>query len=463
MHSAFRLLAVILWGIALGACGSSSPAPSGASDRGDGGPDASAGDAAMDGSDLSDGSDSSSSADSATDGAVVYAIPLAAPEGVDFEYTVQATVGNQSFAMLVDTASTTAAVAGTGCVGCPGVSPLWVASPNAVATGETASSEQDDGSEWSGPIYTDAVSLGRGSPSVSLEFVDITKATSFFSGDNDYQGTLGLGPSQDAIANTVGYMPTLASAGARDIFALELCDNTGDNAGTLWLGGAGSHGSAAVYTPLLAISQSNPFYTIHVDGMSLGSANIVTSASSPPVQPLVDTGTSAIYLPTSLYSSFVTALEESSGFKTLFDANVFATSGTDEGCVTGAGVTDAQVESALPSLTVTLPNAVSGEADVTIQASALDTYLYDGSSSGEFCLAVADGGTQATFGDAFLQAFVTVIDIESGRVGFAPTGCPAPQIRHSRRHTREKRGRLLQHRNPSTNDVGRGLAGGGSV
>ena len=98
--------------------------------------------------------------------------------------------------------------------------------------------------------------------------------------------------------------------------------------------------------------------------------------------------------------------------------------------MTDASVTDAQVESTLPPITLSLPNVTSGQPDVTIQGSALDTYLYDG-GGGQFCLAIQDGGTQdpSTFGDAFLQAFVTIVDLQGGRVGFSPTGCAAPQVR----------------------------------
>jgi hypothetical protein len=148
---------------------------------------------------------------------------------------------------------------------------------------------------------------------------------------------------------------------------------------------------------------------------------------------VLDTGTSLFYVPTSVFNAFQKALAASSGFKALFGSNTFATSGQAEGCVTDASVTDAQVESMLPALTLSLPNATSGQPDVTIQASALDTYLYDG-GGGQFCLAIQDGGTQdpSTFGDAFLQAFVTIVDLKGGRVGFSPTGCATPHVRRIR-------------------------------
>jgi hypothetical protein len=216
--------------------------------------------------------------------------------------------------------------------------------------------------------------------------------------------------------------------------AFELCDNTGSNAGTMWLGGDGSPAKAPVYTPLLPISNNNAFYAINVNGMSLGGTSISTATASTFAQPVLDTGTSLFYVPTSVFNTFQTTLLASSAFKTLFGSNTFATSGTNQGCLTDATVTDAEVEAQLPALTLSLPSVTSGQPDVTITASAMDTYLYNG-GSGQYCLAIQDGGTQdaSTFGDAFLQAFHVIIDVEGSRAGFAQTSCAAPQV-HRVRH-----------------------------
>lgn len=457
MHPAVKLLALVVGSVALGACGGSSgtfdegngnanangdggagsgsdAAASGSSGSSGGGSSSgssSSGGGASSGSGSSSGSSSSGGSSSGSSG---YAIPLGAPSGADFEYTAQVTASGQTFVMQIDTGSTTAAVAATGCTGCTGVSPLYTPASSAKATGQQASSKYEDGSGWSGPVYADTVGLGNGSPSVSLDLAEITNATGqFFSGQNDYQGILGLGPSQNAVTGTTGYMPAVMSAGVANIFAFELCDNTGANAGTMWLGGDGAPASPLVYTPLLAISDNNPYYAINVDGMSLGGTSIVTNASATFAQPVLDTGTSLFYVPTSVFNAFEKALEASSGFKTLFGTKTFATTGSAAGCVTDASVTDAQVESTLPTITLSLPNVTSGQPDVTIEASALDTYLSDG-GGGQYCLAIQDGGTQdpSTFGDAFLQAFVTVVDLGGNRVGFAKTGCVAPAVRRVR-------------------------------
>ncbi len=354
-----------------------------------------------------------------------FAIPLSSPEGADELYDAQVSIGNQVFALSIDTGSTTLGVAGATCTaGCTGVSPRYTPSSTATDTGLSVSTMYADGSGWSGTIYSDTVGLGEGSPSVELNLADITHASSFFF-ENDYQGILGLGPQQNAEPNTTGYIPLAVSSGLNDVFAFELCDTTGGAAGTLWLGGDGSPG-AVQRTPLVPISNSNPFYAINVNGMSLGTTVIASNASSTFQQPVIDTGTSLFYVPTSVYTAFKSALSASSQFKTLFGNRTFSSD-----CVTDVSVTDADVESQLPLLALSVPNATSGQSDVVLQAGALDTYLYN-AGGGQYCLAIQDGGTQdaSTFGDAFMQAFHIVIDVDGGRVEFAePTSCASPQIR----------------------------------
>jgi hypothetical protein len=348
----------------------------------------------------------------------------------------QVTVGGQTFTMTIDTGSTTLGVAGAGCSGCTGVTPLYTPSSSAMATGQKGDSEYEDGSGWSGPIYSDTVGLGNGTPTVSVDLVEITTSKSFFDGGNDYQGILGLGPQGNAVGGTTGYMPAVLNAGVPSIFAFQLCDGMGAGAGTMWLGGSGP-ATSLTYTPMVPISTNNPYYAIDVDAVSLGGTSVVTNASATFQQPVLDTGTSLFYVPTSVFKAFQTTLQASSGFKAVFGSSTFATKGQNPGCLTDSNVTDAQVESALPPIVLSLPNVTSGQPDVTIQASALDTYIYNG-GNGTYCLAIQDGGTQdaSTFGDAFLQAFVTVVDIQSSRIGFAPTGCVAPEVRQHRHPAR---------------------------
>src|ERR1700733_1103415 len=115
----------------------------------------------------------------------VAAIPLTTPDALF--YIAQVTVGDQSFAMLIDTGSTTTGVAGATCTSCAvaGVSPLYMPSATAVDAGATAMTMYVDGSGWSGEIFQDAVALGFGVPSVELELASITAQNEFFRTEND--------------------------------------------------------------------------------------------------------------------------------------------------------------------------------------------------------------------------------------------------------------------------------------
>ena len=90
-----------------------------------------------------------------------------------------------------------------------------------------------------------------------------------------------------------------------------------------------------------------------------------------------------------------------------------------------------------------------GGGSITISAAALASYFYN-AGGGQYCLAVYGGGDQgdATMGDAFMRAFVTVIDVANKQVGFAPTShCAAPEVIRPRSRLTE-RGRGPHHVRP---------------
>ena len=124
-------------------------------------------------------------------------------------------------------------------------------------------------------------------------------------------------------------MPLVMAANIPNVFAFQLCDTMGSNAGTMWLGGDGTHGSM-VYTPMPAMKDNNPYYSINVDAMSLGSTSVASNASAAFQQPVLDTGTSLFYVPTSVFNAFQSTLQASSGFKALFGSSTFATSGQNQ-------------------------------------------------------------------------------------------------------------------------------------
>ena len=187
----------------------------------------------------------------------------------------------------------------------------------------------DDGTDWTGEVYTDNIDLGHGTPEVNFAFVSITDNDGFFS-DNSYQGIIGLGPSQNADDGTSAYVSYAASAGEEPILSFELCAATG----TMWLGtgydttkGSGS----AFYTPLLPIDpMDNPDYAVDIDDLAFGSASL---GFGPDVfaGPIIDTGTSLEYLPTPVFQALLTAINADPGLKTVFGNSAVLTALSDTG------------------------------------------------------------------------------------------------------------------------------------
>lgn len=284
-----------------------------------------------------------------------------------------------------------------------------------------------DMSGWSGEIYTDRISLGNGTPSLSLPIGDISANLMEFFHDNGYQGILGLAPSEAALPGTAGYFDLAEQSGAVPIMAFELCPTDG----TMWIGGFDATRAAAApaYTPLLPISDKQRVYAVDVHSMSIGSTRVATAADfqSRFGPPSVDTGTTLFVAPDAVVTSTLAAVNGSPGFKALFGNT--ATLGTidsadNQGCVTQAGVTAAMIDAMLPALTLTFPGKAAGASDLSFTVKPTVSYMLDvGDDS--WCFGIANSADGTTIlGDAILQAFVTIIDLENQQVGWAPDlGC----------------------------------------
>jgi hypothetical protein len=343
----------------------------------------------------------------------VEAIPLTTPDSSYYNVTLM--MGAGTFALDLDTGSTSVGVAGTTCTGC-GVTPLYNASTG-TDTHMTASTQYDDGTGWSGEIYSDSVSLGHATPAVKIDFVDITAQMDGFFDGSDYQGIMGLGPQQNAEDGTTAYVDAATAAGVPKIMAFELCPSHGN----MWYGGFDpSAGSGDVqYATMLPIDDNNPYYAIDIDDMLVAGKSLGFTA--PDFQePVLDTGTSYAYLPTPVHDALVSAINMDPGFKSVFGSQTIS----DNDCVTKAGSTAATIDAALPLMSMKLSSA---SGDITISVPPSQSYLID-VGGGQWCLAFNDGGAQggATFGDTFLRSYLTVIDTQGSRIGFAPdAGCAA--------------------------------------
>jgi len=364
-----------------------------------------------------------------------HAIPLATPDG-SF-YTALLSFNGVGYALDIDTGSATTGIAGTSCTGCP-VHPQYSPSMTAVDKHVTASTSYADGSGWTGEVFTDHGGLGNQTPDIDTSIVAITQQMGGFFADNSYQGILGLGPKELLEAGTSAYIEDIKLRGASQVMGFELCDT----AGTMWIGGfdATKAATTPAFTPLLAINgQTNPFYAVDVTDMGLGGTSL-GFGSSTFANPIVDTGTSLFYLPTAVDTALLQQINASAGFKALFPGQTLS----DNGCAQGAtSITSAMVDAMLPKMSMSF--AGMGGAPFTVSLAPMASYLYGG-MPGQVCFAFADGGSGSQYfgvmGDAIMRAFITVVDLDQGRVGFAPdAGCGAhkafalgPVAGHGRPH-----------------------------
>ncbi len=354
------------------------------------------------------------------------AIPMTSPDG-SF-WGPMFTIGSQSFMMDLDTGSTTTAVAGKTCTTCAsaGVTPLYMPGSTAMDQHNTVMTSYSDGSGWAGEIYVDAVGFTQ-TPTIPLALGDIVNNMMDFFADNSYQGILGMGAPANAEPNTGSWFDLATQSGMVPIMAFELCPTTG----TMWLGGFDSTKAAAApgYTPLLPISNDQPFYSVDISSMSIGATKVSTSVTDwqePQVgSPVVDTGTSLFYAPTAIVPKILAAINASAGFKTVFGATAVLPNDESQsgGCITKAGVTGAMVDANLPPLTITFPNKAGG-ADISYTLKPMVSYMYDGGGN-QWCFGIDDdGGEGSTLGDQIMEAFVTIIDVQNQQVGWAiDTGC----------------------------------------
>ncbi len=330
-------------------------------------------------------------------------------------YTASVSVGGQSFALQVDSGSTTVAVAGASCATCTGIAPTY-APVNASDQHQTATTEYADMSMWSGEIFADQVGLVGGPHPISLDFVSITSQTSFFT-SNDYQGILGLGPTDLEAPGTTSFVGQSMMAGIPPVLAFQFCSDHGQ----LWMGGfdPAFMTSPPQYSPMLPMNTDDPFYTVTVDDIGIGGTSLGFSAAQ--IGPaLADTGTGQFVVPQAIGDALATAVQNSAGFQALFGTQKWA---DGMGCLSPTVVTtDAQIDAMLPPLTLVLP-ATDG-TKFTLTLSPMKSYMF--TVQGGYCLAVESVSdfTDTILGDTIMRAFITVIDLANGRIGFAPeTGC----------------------------------------
>jgi hypothetical protein len=350
---------------------------------------------------------------------------------VQSSYFAPMTLGGQPFSLLVDSGSGTTAVASPQCANCL-VSPTYTPGSSATDMGRTATASYQDGTGWSGKIYSDATVAGSTgsplSPAVTMRLVAITKDTDpnhpFFIGStcgatpdaNAYQGILGLGPTDLLLNYTDSFLDQIAGTGSLtyDAFAVNLC-NVG---GQMWLGGFNPTAVAQApnFTPMVTKNAEGDYYAVAIDDLLIGSTSVglASEALGPAI---LDTGTRAYGMSTAAYNATTALIARDPGFLKHFSSTFFS----DGQCVTSKlGADAATVDQALPSLTLAMPSGGTvGAMQVTMTAT--QSYLQPQITGSDvvYCSTLGITGT-TIFGSAFMRGQVLVFDRENAQVGFAP-------------------------------------------
>lgn len=368
----------------------------------------------------------------APDGGSVVTVPLTGCAIVG--YSAQVTLGgSQTFAMSIDTGSTTTGVAATDCSNCD-VSPEYTPGPTASATGQLTSSVYGSGS-WQAAVYVDTVQVKPEMPAVSMYFAAITSQSEFFidqdcSGNmgSTSQGILGMGPLDlDTIGTNPGdaYFPALVqAAGISNLFAVQLCAL----GGRMWLGGYDSSimTGPPQYTPIVPLnSETQPYYAVGLSDVGIAGVSLGATDYGPS---LVDTGTYGFLMPDDAFTALVTAVSASPGATQAFGANKINMDYFNNGnCINAAGSqTRAEVDAEMPPMSLTFPTAEGGS--FTLHMPATESYLIPITSGGTTCYlagAASSGGIAETVIGASVQAAnISIFDPANNRIGFAPaTGC----------------------------------------
>jgi hypothetical protein len=354
------------------------------------------------------------------------AVPL--EECAPLIYLANVTVGSQAFRLSVDTGSTTLGVASNKCSNC-NVTPLYTPGATAVDEMRTVTSQYGRGN-WSAEVYQDSVGFAS-DPTIPLRFGAITNQTNFFgpvvcASGGGMQGIIGLDRASAELPGTNAFFDQFVAAkGLPNVFATELCDSRG----TLWLGGYDPSAATAApqYTPVTTDAASSHYYTVDLETIAVAGSSAPTAIAGGSAYPdtVVDTGTTALLVTNAAFTSLTNAIASSPGFAQIFGAGAGASWFSSRAPCGAAGTTKAQIDAALPALTLTFGK----NPGISIQMAASDSYLVPFPGYGWCSLmaplpAVGRFPLAAILGSPFLRAQITIFDRANGRIGFAPhTAC----------------------------------------
>ena len=361
------------------------------------------------------------------------------------DYSAAVTLGNdQIFDMIIDSGSSTIAVAGSRCTNCNTITPRY--SPGTTATNERvrATGAYGAASGWTGTVYNDMVTLGSDEANtLSIDFVSIEEQTtqstdtdtmamtttfftqSYCSGTataNTFQGIFGLANSRLNAPHTSNYLDALKATNTiADAFSTQFCDSGGN----LWLGGYNPNALLAApnYTPM---DGASGYYTVELQDILFGDASLGLAASAYGAA-VVDTGTSVVVVADAVMQALISVADSSTAFRSYFGPGFLG--GND--CEAPADrPTKAQLDAALPTMTWVFQRADGTSFDVVMPAteSYLTPQLLQSGVLG-YCSGFLNGGSSSSpttiIGNSAMHSQILIFDRANGQLGFAPQrGCP---------------------------------------
>ncbi|KAJ7046293.1 aspartic peptidase domain-containing protein [Mycena alexandri] len=286
-----------------------------------------------------------------------------------FSYIAEAKVGSQTFDLIVDTGS----------------SNTWV--------GATT--------KFTGTEYTDSVSIGG--TAATTQSIGVAKSSTGFTGTD---GIVGFGPEEltedtvNGVDEVPTFLQTLMSEGviSSNILGVSFAPLTGSSDesanGELTFGGV----DESAYTgDITYTTRVTPYWGVSVSKFAFGSTSLGTTTASG----IVDTGTTLFYVPTAVYTKFLTAskgkLDNTSGLVK------FTTKPTSNFTFVIGGTT----------FTLT-------PAQYLIATAQYSNWGISGTSG--FYTFIGDGGSEAPntiLGQSFLEFYYSVYDTDNNRVGLA--------------------------------------------
>ena len=350
------------------------------------------------------------------------------------EYYAATNIGDDPVNLILDSGSTTIAVASSKCTNCntTGVYDGDTGTPLSIP----ASGQYVDGSQWSGVLYADNIDLGPLqtplTPEVSVKFAAVTAQRNFFfeapscvqGGFVANDGILGLGPDALLADGSTSFLTALTADGkmAHDAFAVQTCEVGGQ----LMLGGYDTSTVAEqpFFVPLLAGSVYGRYYSVALAGMQLGGVDVGLSARRLGAA-VLDTGATHSIVPRTIYKAFLAKLAANKAFAANFDPDTYQEGGA---MVPASGADRATLDVTLPKWQLVLTQ--SGGQKVLLELDATRSYLapVKGESGTVYyfpMVAMVEDTDPFIFGNAIMRQHVFIFDRAGRRAGFAQqVGCP---------------------------------------